>query len=129
MATLKTVLAGFAAISILAGGSLLMTSAGENSAYAQTATAKATVDAAKARGEIGEQIDGYLGIVDGASPSAAVRNAMSEINIARKALYTQAANAGNVQTSIFAQLTGEKTIKKAPSGQFVKDASGRWQRK
>ena len=129
MATLKTILGGFAALSLLAGGSFVMTTTGQNVAHAQTSSAKATVDSAKARGEIGEQIDGYLGVVDGASPSTAVRNAMSEINIARKAVYTKAADNGNVQTPIFAQLTGEKTIKKAPSGQFVKDATGVWKRK
>ncbi len=129
MATLKTLLGGFAALSLLIGGTALMSASGDNAAYAQTSTAKATVDAAKARGEIGEQIDGYLGVVDGASPSADVINAYKEINIARKALYTQAADAGGVQTSIFAQLTGEKTIKKAPRGQFVKDVSGVWKRK
>ena len=129
MATLKTLLGGFAALSLLAGGTLLMTSTGENIAHAQTSSAKATVDSAKARGEIGEQIDGYLGVVDGASPSSAVRNAMSEINIARKAVYTQAADAGGVQTPVFAQLTGEKTIKKAPSGHYIKDATGVWKKK
>lgn len=129
MATLKTIIGGLTALSLLAGGTLVMSTAGQNVAHAQTSSAKATVDSAKARGEIGEQVDGYLGVVNGASPSSAVRNAMSEINIARKALYTKAANNGNVQTPIFAQLTGEKTIKKAPSGQFVKDATGVWKRK
>ena len=75
MATLKTILGGFAALALVSGGTLLATSAGNNVAYAQTASAKSTVDAAITRGEIGEQINGYLGIVDGKSPSAAVRNA------------------------------------------------------
>jgi len=73
MATLmKTILGGFAAVALLAGGSAVMNMAGVNVAHAQS-SAKATVDAAIARGEIGEQITGYLGVVDGASPSAAVR--------------------------------------------------------
>ncbi len=129
MATLKTLLGGFAALSLLAGGTLLMTSAGENVAHAQTSSTKATVDSAKARGEIGEQVDGYLGVVDGASPSSSVRNAMAEINIARKSVYSRVADQQNVQVNVVAALTGEKQIKKASSGEFVKDARGSWQRK
>ncbi len=129
MATLKTLIGGFAALSLLVGGSVLMTSSVENIAHAQTSTAKATVDAAKARGEIGEQINGYLGVVDGASPSDRVRNAMTEINIARKTVYARLATQQNVQIDVVAQITGEKQIKKAASGHFVKDATGAWQRK
>ena len=129
MATLKTLIGGFAALSLLAGGTLVMTATGQNFAHAQLSTAKATVDAAKARGEIGEQIDGYLGVVVGAAPSSAVRNAMAEINIARKAVYTEVSAGSGQSAAVFAQLTGEKQIKKASSGQFVKDASGVWKRK
>jgi len=129
MATLKKLLGGFAALSLLAGGTLLMSNSGENVAHAQTANAKATVDAAKARGEIGEQISGYLGVVDGASPSPAVIDAYKEINIARKSVYTRLATQQNVQIDVVAQITGEKQIKKAASGHYVKDMSGEWKRK
>lgn len=129
MATLKMIFGGIAALALVSGGTLLATSTGDNVAHAQTSSAKATVDSAKARGEIGEQIDGYLGVVDGASPSSAVRNAMAEINIARKAVYTEAAASSSQPPSVFAQLTGEKQIKKAPSGHYVKDATGVWKQK
>lgn len=129
MATLKTLLGGFAALALLSGSAVLLTSAGENAAYAQTSSAKATVDAAIKRGEIGEQINGYLGIVDGKSPSNAVRNAMSEINIARKAVYTEAARGGAESAAVYAQLTGEKQINKASQGSYVKDATGVWKKK
>lgn len=129
MATLKTLFGGMAALALVAGGTLMMSASGDNVAHAQTASAKSTVDSAKARGEVGEQIEGYLGVVDGASPSSAVRNAMAEINIARKAVYTQAASKSGQPATVFAQLTGEKQIKKAASGQFVKDSSGVWKRK
>lgn len=129
MATLKTLLGGFAAISLVAGGMGLISVTADNTAHAQTSTAKATVDAAIKRGEVGEQINGYLGIVDGKSPSAAVRNAVSEINIARKAVYTQAASGGVEPAAVYAQLTGEKQIKKASPGTYVKDASGVWKKK
>lgn len=129
MATLKTLIGGFAALALVAGGAIALNASGDNAAYAQISTAKATVDAAITRGEIGEQIDGYLGVVDGASPSATVRNAMNEINIARKSVYTQAASKSGQPASVFAQLTGEKQIKKSAQGTFVKDATGVWKRK
>jgi len=129
MATLKTIFGGVAALALLAGGSVVMHTTGASVAHAQASTAKATVDKAVTAGEIGEQIDGYLGVVKGANPSAAVRAAMSEINIARKSVYSKLAAAQNVQTAVVSTLTGEKQIKKARSGTFVKDASGNWLKK
>jgi len=129
MATWKKLIGGFAAPALVTGGAVMLNASGDNAAYAQISTAKATVDAAIARGEIGEQIDGYLGIVDGASPSASVRNAMNEINIARKSVYTQAATNSGQPASVFAQLTGEKQIKKSAPGTFVKDSTGVWKKK
>ena len=129
MATLmKTIFGGFAALALLTGGSVVMHAAGVNVAHAQS-SAKATVDAAIARGEIGEQITGYLGVVDGASPSSAVRAAMNEINIARKSVYTRAAESSTESAKVFAQLTGEKQIEKSAPGTYVKDASGVWKKK
>jgi len=129
MATLmKTILGGFAAAALLTGGAVVMNMAGANVAYAQS-SAKATVDSAIARGEIGEQSSGYLAVVDGASPSSAVVNAMNEINIARKSVYTRAAANGPESATVYAQLTGEKQIKKAAPGTYVKDASGVWKKK
>jgi len=129
MATLKKLFSGFAALSLIAGATLITLPTGYHAAHAQTSSTKATIDAAKNRGEIGEQIDGYLGVVDGKSPSSAVKNAMREINIARKAVYTEAANGSGQPAAVFAQLTGEKQIKKASSGHYVRDASRVWKRK
>jgi len=129
MATLKKLIGGFAALALLAGGAVTLNLSGENVAHAQLSSAKAVVDAAIVRGEIGEQINGYLGVVDGASPSAAVLDAMKEINIARKSVYTQAATGSPQPASVYAQLTGEKQIKKAAPGSYVKDASGVWKKK
>lgn len=129
MAKLKIMIGAIATIGMMAGGAMVLTQAGQNVAYAQTDNSKAIVDAAIQRGEVGEQIDGYLGIVDGANPSKQVRDAVADINIKRQSVYTEAAVANNVQRTVFAQLTGEKQIKKAAPGTFVKDASGVWKRK
>jgi len=109
MATLKTLFSGFAALSLIAGATLMPAPNGSTTAYAQASSNKATVVAA--------------------SPSDAVKNAVREINIARKAVYTEAADGSGQPASVFATLTGEKQIKKAASGHFVRDASGAWKRK
>lgn len=129
MAKLKYIIGAVATIGLMAGGAFILNQTGENVAYAQNDNSKAIVDAAIQRGEVGEQIDGYLGIVDGANPSKQVRDAVADINIKRQSVYTEAAVANNVQRTVFAQLTGEKQIKKAAPGTFVKDASGVWKRK
>ena len=54
---------------------------------------------------------------------------MSEINIARKAVYTQASTGSGQPASVFAQLTGEKQINKSAPGTYVKDATGVWKKK
>ncbi len=129
MATLKRLFSGFAALTLITGGSAVIAMASATPVHAQLSSAKATVDAAKSRGEVGEQVDGYLGVVQGKSPSSAVKNAMSEINIARKAVYTKAATGSGQPASVFAQLTGEKQIKKSAPGTYVKDATGVWKKK
>ena len=70
---------------ILAALALLLTSA---PAFADLASDKAAVDAAKAAGTVGEQADGYLGIVSGADGT--VTAAVNEINAAA-AVYSQTA--------------------------------------
>jgi uncharacterized protein YdbL (DUF1318 family) len=66
-------------------------------AFAQSAAAKATVDAAKVSGTVGEQADGYLAIVAGGD--AGLRAAVAEINTGRAVAYKDiAAKTGVTQT-------------------------------
>ena len=127
--TLKTkILTGLSAVALLAGGVVTVTTLGASEpAYAQTQSAKSVVDAAKARGTIGETPAGYLAVVGG--ETAAERNAMNEINIGRKALYTRKARDENLQVEVVAAIFGEKQILKAPRGQKVMGANGAWQTK
>ncbi|MEE9348137.1 MAG: YdbL family protein [Robiginitomaculum sp.] len=92
------------------------------------ASAKSIVDAAKASGEVGEQADGYLGLVGG-NVSSGVRAAVNEINIRRKFVYTDLARQQSVSVEAVSQLMAEKLIAKAPSGTWIKDGSGKWLRK
>ena len=94
-------------------------------AAAQASAAKAVVDDAKRKGLIGETAAGYLAVV-GSQPGAEVMNAMNEINIGRKAVYTRLARAQNVQVEVVAALTGEKQLASAARGEKIMDKTGRW---
>ncbi|MEP1231375.1 MAG: YdbL family protein [Litorimonas sp.] len=123
----KIIIGALTAVALLGGTSAVLTLSGENAAHAQSA--KSLVDTAKSRGEVGEQIDGYLGIVSGKSPSAAVRSAVQEINIGRKSVYTNRARKENVTVEAIAASIGVKQLQKARSGETVRDASGQWKKK
>jgi len=127
--TLKTkILTGLSAFALIAGGLTTVTLLGASEpAMAQTQSAKTIVDAAKARGTVGETPAGYLAVVGG--ETAAERNAMNEINIKRKALYTRKARAENLQVEVVAAIFGEKQIAKAASGHKIMSAGGSWQTK
>ncbi|HAY07687.1 MAG TPA: YdbL family protein [Hyphomonas sp.] len=86
------------------------------------------IDAARAAGEIGERIDGYLGVVT-ASPDPALVRKVQDINNRRRAVYEQTARDNNTTVQIVAQLTGEKQIAKLEAGQYYMDASGSWKQK
>lgn len=94
------------------------------SAVAQASDAKAIVDQAKTDGLIGETAGGYLAVVT-AAPRDVV-NAMNEINIRRKSLYTKLAREQNVQIDVVAAVTAEKVRAKAVSGEKYLDKEGKW---
>ena len=125
--TLRNKLLGaFAALALVTGGTFIAAQTGDNVATAQAQSAKSIVDAAIARGAMGETSGGYL---DGTGKeTAAERNAMNEINIARKALYTKKARDENLQVDVVAAIFGEKQIAKASPGDMVRDANG-WRKK
>ncbi|GLQ22000.1 YdbL family protein [Algimonas porphyrae] len=123
----KLIIAGLAASGLLVGGAVALHGTGTNVAEARM-NAKSIVDAAKARGEVGEQIDGYLGII-AADASREVRAAVNEINIGRKQVYTRLAREQNVRIEVVARLTGEKQIAKAGPGEMVLGEDGQWTRK
>jgi uncharacterized protein len=98
-------------------------------AFADPAAAKATVDAAKAQGIVGEQNDGYLGFVTGGG-DAAVRAAVAEINAGRSQLYAQAA-AKNGVTPAAAGASAFTTVvqTRLKPGEYYQNASGAWVKK
>lgn len=81
---------------------------------------------AKAQGYVGEQANGYLGIVKNASGVQALTN---DINSRRRAHYEKIAQRNKTSLQVVETLAGKKAIDKTPHGQYVRDPSGNWVRK
>ena len=96
-------------------------------ALADLAADKVTVDAAKAAGKVGEQADGYLGIVAGADGT--ITAAVNTINAGRREVYSQTAAKSGVTPDAAGQATGAQLIAKVPGGQFFKPLGGAWTKK
>ena len=85
------------------------------------------LDDAKAAGWVGEQPNGYLGVVPGAPASAQVL--VSDINAKRQAKYASVASSQGTTLQAVEIVAGEKLIGRARPGEFVMTASGQWVRK
>lgn len=98
-------------------------------AVAQSASAKSTVDAAKAAGAVGEQADGFLGFVM-ASADPAIKSAVAEINAGRAQLYSQAAAKNGVSPAAAGAAAFDTVVRaKLQPGDYYKPAGGGWVRK
>lgn len=80
--------------------------------------------AARAAGQVGEQPDGYLGVVGGASPE--LRALVNSINIQRKAAYTQKAQASGATVEQLAFTSGCNLIQQTAAGEKYKTPGGAW---
>lgn len=79
--------------------------------------------AARAAGQVGEQPDGYLGVVGASTP--ALQALVNNINIQRKKQYTaQAASGSTVQQMAF--VTGCNLILRTAPGEKYQTPDGRW---
>ena len=98
-------------------------------AVAQSAQAKAAVDAAKSAGIVGEQADGFLGFVAGGGDPA-LHSAVNEINAGRAQVYQQAAaKSGATPAAAGASAFVNAIHPRIPPGQYYKPAGGGWTRK
>lgn len=83
------------------------------------------LDQAKDQGLVGEQTDGYLGII---KQGDGVQALVQEINSKRKAKYEQLARQNNIKLEQVEALAGKKAIEKTQSGHYVL-LSGNWVKK
>jgi uncharacterized protein YdbL (DUF1318 family) len=82
-------------------------------------------DAARSSGKVGEKMDGYLGIV-GAS-NAELQRIVNDINIKRRALYAQKAQAANATLEEYALTAGCLAIARTAPGEKYQAPDGSWQ--
>jgi hypothetical protein len=87
-----------------------------------------SLDQAKTAGQVGERIDGYVGVVDANAPGD-VRSLVDQVNAERQAKYADIAAERGISVQAVAQIAGEKLIQRAPGGQYVLGADGQWRQK
>jgi hypothetical protein len=125
---MRTVLKALAA-AVLIGSATVPVAMVAQPAFADVAAAKALVDAAKAKGIVGERTNGYLGFVS-ASSDAALKAAVDEINAGRHDVYAQAAAKNNVSIDAAGQSAFTNVIfPKLAAGQYYQNAAGAWVQK
>jgi len=97
-------------------------------AFAQAANSKTVVDAAKAAGVVGEQADGFLGIVSGGD--GAVQAAVAEINAGRAQVYREAAAKSGATPAAAGASAFVTTIQpRLAPGTYYKPNGGGWTKK
>ena len=81
-------------------------------------------EAARQGGQVGEKLDGYLGIVGEATP--AVRKLVDDINIKRRALYAEKAQAAGATLQEYAFTAGCLAIARTVPGEKYQAPDGTW---
>lgn len=96
--------------------------------YAQQLTLQQAMDQlqqAKANGWVGEQPNGYLGVVE---QNATAQQIAEQINEARRKEYTRIAEENDIAVADVELLAGKRAIERSASGHFIK-VDGEWQKK
>ena len=92
-----------------------------------TFVSAADLATAKEEGLVGEQTDGYLGLVQ-ASPSTEIRDLVDDVNARRRIRYQAIADENGITLKAVQQRAGHTSIQKTRRGHYVK-VGGSWQRK
>lgn len=94
-------------------------------AVAQAQARDPAYASARAAGQVGEKMDGYLGYVG--TPSPALRAVVEDINIKRKAVYADKARAANATVEEYALTSGCLAIARTAPGEKYQAPDGSWQ--
>jgi uncharacterized protein YdbL (DUF1318 family) len=81
---------------------------------------------AKAKGLVGEQADGFLGVVSGNGEASALAE---QVNAKRRAEYAEIAKKRGTSVDAVAKLAGAKLVERTPGGQYARGSDGRWVKK
>lgn len=107
-------LAGAFAALVLLAATAPASAQGRDPAYA----------AARSAGQVGEKVDGYLGYP--APPGADIRRMAEDINIKRKAVYAEKAQANNVTIEEYAFTAGCLAIARTAPGEKYQAPDNSW---
>lgn len=105
----------------LAAGFAVLAIAGAGAAWAQRNPAYA---AARSAGQVGEKTDGYLGFVT--PPSTEVRHLVDDLNIKRRAVYSEKAQAAAATVEEYAFTSGCRLIAQTVPGEKYQAPDNSW---
>lgn len=111
-ASVSPFLAAALLVPVMAGGALAQV---RDPAYA----------AARSAGQVGEMPTGYLGIVGASNPE--LKRIVDDINIKRKAVYAERAQAQHATVEEYAFTTGCKLVMQTQPGEKYQTPDGSWQ--
>jgi len=92
------------------------------------AAAESPLTQPKADGLIGEQADGYIGLVAQNVP-ADIKKLVADVNAQRKAGYQKIATKQGTSLSEVEKVGGNTAIEKTLPGNYIRDANGVWHKK
>jgi uncharacterized protein len=87
-----------------------------------------TLEEAKTQGVVGEQANGYLGIVQPGA-SAEVQALVNDVNQKRRHMYEEIARRNSTKLEAVEMLAGKTAIDNTRPGNFVRSPSGQWAKK
>jgi uncharacterized protein YdbL (DUF1318 family) len=87
-----------------------------------------TLEEAKTQGVVGEQPDGYLGVVQSGA-SADVQALVNDVNQKRRQMYEDIARRNSTKLEAVEMLAGKTAIDNTRPGNFVRSPSGQWVKK
>ena len=86
------------------------------------------LNTAKSKGFLGEQQNGYLGLVNPGAPGDA-KSLMQQVNDQRRANFQSIARTNGIDLKSVESLAGQKAINKTARGHFVQAPNGQWVKK
>ncbi|MCB2089723.1 MAG: YdbL family protein [Sphingomonadaceae bacterium] len=81
-------------------------------------------EAARSSGQVGEKMDGYLGIVG--AETAELKRLVNDINIKRRAVYAEKAQAANATLEEYSLTAGCIAISRTTPGEKYQAPDGSW---
>jgi uncharacterized protein YdbL (DUF1318 family) len=82
-----------------------------------------TLDEAKQQGRVGETLNGYIAPVKQDAETSAL---VQRINKGRTEQYQKLAASNSIAIEQVAKMAGQKLVKRAPSGEYVRGINGQW---